>query len=218
MLKNIVAIALLALLSWLAWTSWQPLEAGPEAREIRVAVPEQPDAKPRLWRVVTRRMVWKKAAEAMQRRLRKSGLHVIAIPRRETVELHAFDDVQSFTGKKAADRAKRNWERHGFEASIITSGDRFGVALGRIYLDAHAKELQDQLKKSGRKYRYDRHMVNIHTWRFTFPAGTHKHAEKLWRRVQKLGVANPVMMPEEEFRTAFGTPEQHYRGAGESGK
>jgi len=218
MLKNIVSMALLALLTWLAWTSWKPLENGSEGQQIRAAIPDRPDAEPRLWRVVTRRMVWKEAAESMQRRLRKSGLHVIAIPRRETVALHAFDDIRSFTGKKAAGRAKRNWESHGFEASIITSGDRFGISLGRIYLDAYAKELRDQLIKSGRKYRYDRHMVNIRTWRFTFPAGTHQQAEKLWRRVQGLGVANPAMMPEEEFRTAFGTPEQRHEEAGKSGK
>jgi len=201
--KNIVTSVFLMLLAWLAWTSWQPPDITPNMQKIRATAPEQIDTAPVLWRVVTRRMVWKKAAEAMDQRLEKTGLRVIPIGRREEIELHAFDDVRTFAKRKDAARAKKAWEKRGFEASIIKPDDRFGVALGRLYLAAYAKQLQSRLRKSGMKYRYERRMVNIPTWRFTFPPATHAKAEKLWQRIQSLGVAEPSLMPERQFQALF---------------
>jgi len=168
-------------------------------------VPEPVNAKPTLWRVVTRRMVWKKAVEAMDKRLEETSLRVIPIGRKEEVELYAFDDVRAFTRRKDAARAKKVWEKRGFEASIIKPNEYFGVALGRLYLAAYAKQLQRRLRKSGMKYRYERRMVNIPTWRFTFPAASHAEAEKLWQRIQALGVAEPSLMPENQFQAMYST-------------
>lgn len=159
---------------------------------------------PTLWRVITRRMVWKKAAEAMHARLEESGLRVIPIGRKEDVELHAFDDVRTFIKRDEAVHAKKAWEKRGFEASVVKPDARFGVALGRLYLGAYAKQLQSRLRKSGMKYRYERRKVNIPTWRFTFPAASHAEAEKLWQRVQSLGVAEPSLMPETRFQPLYG--------------
>jgi len=201
--KNIVSFILLVLLTWLAWTSWQSPEVIPGARKIRAAMPEPMETTPTLWRVVTRRMVLKKAAEAMHARLEETGLRVVTIGRKEDVELHAFDDARTFIKRAEAARAKKVWKKRGFEASIIKPDARFGVALGRLYLAAYAKQLQNRLRKSGMKYRYERRMVNIPTWRFTFPAASHAEAEKLWQRIQSLGVAEPSLMPEKQFQTLY---------------
>jgi len=201
--KNITAYALLVLLTWLAWTSWQPPEIISATQKIRASVPKPVDAAPTLWRVVTRRMVWKKAAEAMNQRLEETGVRVIPIGRKEEIELHAFDDARTFAKRKNAAHAKKTWEKRGFEASIIKPDDRFGVALGRLYMTAYAKQLQNRLRKSGMKYRYDRRMVSIPTWRFTFPAASHAEAEKLWQQIQSLGVAEPSLMPEKQFQTLY---------------
>jgi len=201
--KNLTSFILLVLLTWLAWTSWQSPRVIPEAQKIRASIPESVETVPTLWRVVTRRMVWKKAAEAMHARLEETGLPVITIGRKEEVELHAFDDVRIFIKRDEAVRAKKAWEKRGFEASIIKPDARFGVALGRLYLAAYAKQLQSRLRKSGMKYRYERRKVNIPTWRFTFPAASHAEAEKLWQRIQSLGVAEPSLMPEKQFQTLY---------------
>jgi len=201
--KNIAASVLLVLLTWLAWTSWQPPKITPATQNIRAPIPELIDAAPILWRVVTRRMVWKKAAEAMHQRLEETGMRIITIGRKEEIELHAFDDVRTFAKREKAAHAKKVWEKRGFEASIIKPDDRFGVALGRLYLAAYAKQLQSRLRKSGMKYRYERRMVNIPTWRFTFPPASHAEAEELWQRIQSLGVAEPSLMPEPRFQALY---------------
>jgi len=202
--KKITSALLLMLLAWLAWKSWQPPETIFGPQRIKVAIPERVNAEIRLWRVVTKRLVWKQAAQAMRQRLRENGLKVITIMRKEAVELHAFDDGRSFNTREDAVRAKKEWEHDGFEASIIKPDDHFGVALGRLYLAAYAQQLQQRLRKSGRRYSYDRHIVNILTWHFTFPAARHEQAERLWRRIQSLGVAEPVLIPEIEFQSTFG--------------
>jgi len=201
--KNLVSFILLVLLTWLAWTSWQSPEVISGAQKIRAAIPEPMETVPALWRVVTRRMVWKKAAEAMHARLEETGLRVVTIGRKEDVELHAFDDIRTFAKRKEAARTKKAWEKRGFEASIIKPDARFGVALGRLYLAAYAKQLQNRLRKNGLKYRYERRRVNIPTWRFTFPAASHAEAEKLWQQIQSLGVAEPSLMPEKQFQTLY---------------
>ncbi len=198
--NNIASFILLVLLTWLAWTSWQPPEITPNTRQARYSIPERTGAAPALWRVVTRRMVWKKAAEAMYKRLEESGLRVITLSRKEDVELYAFDDARTFTKHEEAVRARKIWEKYGFEASIIKPDKHFGVALGRLYLSAYARQLQTKLRKSGMKFRYARRMVHIPTWRFTFPAASHAEAEKLWRKIQSLGVADPALRPETQSK------------------
>jgi len=201
--RSLASFILLVLLTWLAWTSWQSPEVIPGAREIRATIPEPMETEPTLWRVVTRRMVWKKAAEAMHARLEETELRVVTIGHKEDVELHAFDDVRTFIKREEAVRAKRTWEKRGFEASIIKPNARFGVGLGRLYLAAYAKQLQSRLRKNGMKYHYERRMVNIPTWRFTFPAASHARAEKLWQQIQSLGVAEPSLMPETQFQALY---------------
>jgi len=204
-----------ALLGWLAWLAWQPPAGTPPLRQVRPPVPEPPAMRPParhatkhpadgLWRVVTHRFVWQQAAQEMQRRLAALGAPVIVIARKEDVELHAFDDARLFRHREDALRAKKAWEKQGFDASLVRSDDaRFGVALGRLYLAAHARRLQARLAASGMRYRYQRRLVHIATWRFTFPPAPRPKAEALWRKVQQMGVADPALMPEREFRRIY---------------
>jgi len=202
--RNITSFILLVLLTWLAWTSWQPPAVIPDTQPVSLAIPEPLDAAPTLWRVVTRRMVWKEAAEAMYKRLKEAGLRVTSVTRKEKIDLHAFDDARTFVQRKDATQARKKWEKRGFEADVIHQDDHFGVGLGRFFLAAYARQMQKKLKKNGMKYSYERRMVNIPTWRFTFPAASHAKARKLWQRIQALGVADPSLMPEKQFESLFG--------------
>jgi len=201
--KNIASSILLVLLTWLAWASWQPPAVIPDAQPVRLSIPEPIHTEAAHWRVVTRRMVWQQAAEAMRKRLKKSGLHVIPITRKENVELHAFDDVRTFSKHNNAVLAKTKWKKLGFDASITKSDNLFGIALGRLYLAAYARRLQARLERRSLKYTYHRHIVHIQTWRFTFPTATRKDAEKLWQRIQVLGFADPVLMRETQFKLLY---------------
>ncbi len=218
-----------ALLGWLAWLAWQPPTPAPPPLQVRAPIPEpvpepapeqlpneasaagqQPDrakrpATPRLWRVVTHRFVWKQAARELHKQLADAGLPVRVIARKEDVELHAFDDARLFTRRADAVKARQAWKNKGFEASLIRPDEaHFGVALGRLYLAAYARQLQARLAASGMRYRYERRLVHIPTWRFTFPPTPKPAAEKLWNRLQQMGVADPVLMPERQFQSLYG--------------
>ncbi len=203
MKRNITSSILLVLLTWLAWTSWQPPAVIPDPQSVRLAIPESMHAGATLWRVVTRRMVWQQAAKAMHKRLEEAGLRVTPISRKEDVELHAFDDARTFSNHNDAVLAKQEWKKRGLDASITKSEHIFGIALGRLYLAAYARRLQERLKKNAMKFNYDRRIVHIPTWRFTFPASTHHDAEKLWQRIQILGFADPALIPETQFMTLY---------------
>ena len=199
------------LAGWMAWAAWQPPVVAPTASSRPFALPERPGEAGALWRVVSRRMIVPKAADALGEMLRKRGLSPLSIRRRETVELHAFDDPHSFAERKAAVRVRDAWKKAGFEAELTLSDGKFGVALGRLYMAPYAQSLERRLKLSKRPYVYHRKELEIPTWRFTFAATPYAEAKRLWRRVQETGVADPVLMREARFRRMF--PE-FYDGQG----
>jgi len=217
-MRRIGAGLILAALAWLAWLAWQPPAPAPPPSGVRAPLPEPPAAASPsrvgssrkaapLWRVVTHRFVWKQAARALRKQLAEAGLPVIVLARKEDVELHAFDDARLFTKRADALQAKRAWENKGFEASLIRPDEaHFGVALGRLYLAAYARQLQARLARSGMRYRYERRLVHIPTWRFTFPPAPKPEAEALWKRIQAMGVADPVLIPECEFQSLYRNP------------
>ncbi len=214
------AIAFLALIgiAWLAWMAWQPpfvvtavlpgpnIPAAVKSQATVLALPERPGEAAALWRVVSRRMIVPKAAAAMKATLIGRGLTVIPVQRQEQVELHAFDDPRNFAKREEAVRVREAWKKAGFDAALIKSDGRFGVALARLYMSAYAQKLQRRLQKSKRRFIYDRRQPTISTWRFTFPAAPYAEAKALWLTVQETGVADPVLMRESRFQTIFGKP------------
>ncbi|MDX8392090.1 MAG: hypothetical protein R8K53_05925 [Mariprofundaceae bacterium] len=196
----------LFLLAWLAWTAWQPPFISAADLSVTHALPERSGSAAVQWRVLTRRMIVPKAADAMQQTLVERQLPAIALKRQEQVELHAFDDPRSFAKREEAVAARNLWKKAGFEAELIKPDAHFGVALGRLYLVAYAQQLQRRLDKENRVYTYHRRQLSIPTWRFTFPPLPYTEAKTLWLKVQETGVADPVLMRESRFQRTFGRP------------
>ena len=206
MLRRGISLVLLCLLLWAGWMVWQP---PPEPVSLPVqmaqqALPDRPGDAPGLWRVVSRRMIVPKAAKALERSLLERGLTPITVAHQEEVELHAFDDPRTFDAREDAVQAREIWKKSGFEAELIGSDGRFGVALGRLYMVAYAQALQRRLEQEKHPYTYHRRQVNIPTWRFTFAAAAYAEAKLLWSKVQAMGMADPVLMHESRFRSLFG--------------
>lgn len=155
------------------------------------------------WRVVTRKLVWKQAANAMQDRLKRAGLKPIAIVRREPVEMHAFDDARTYKTRGQARKAVRKWQKLKVEANIIRRDAGFGIGLGRFYLPAYAERMRQRLEKAGKAFTYEKRKVEIPIYRFTFAAVPRDKAQALWQKVQDLGVADPVLMNERQFLSTF---------------
>ncbi|RMD61776.1 MAG: hypothetical protein D6824_07645, partial [Planctomycetota bacterium] len=174
--------ALVVVLLGLAWLAWQPPAPAPAPPPLIRNLPHasqaiapagiRPDAAIQVpeeaWRVVTRRLVWKKAVDTLRARLTEAGLDPIPIRRREEVTLHAFDDATLFSTREAAERAARDWRRHHIEASVIQAQVEVGkpvwlVGLGRFYLTEYAEQMQHRLRTIGKPYRYERREVRIPT-------------------------------------------------------
>ncbi|RME87569.1 MAG: hypothetical protein D6771_00295 [Zetaproteobacteria bacterium] len=201
-----LAVALSVALAWLAWHPPAP----PEPSEIFVPLPPplraDADRSRHLWRVVTQRIVWKAAADALRARLAEIEKPQ-TIVRREEVLVHAFDDPRSFTSFADAIRAQNEWRALGVEATVVKIDDEqapYRVALGRFYLAAYAEQMQARLLKLGRPFAYERRTIKLRTWRFTFPPLPRREAEALWRRVKALGVADPILIREDRFQKMFG--------------
>jgi len=204
MLGKATVLLLLILSGWLAWMAWQPPFISASALSAPHVLPERPGEDAVLWQVLTRRMIVPKAAAAMRATLAERGLSVIPVKRQEQVELHAFDDPRTFAKREDAVRVRDIWKKAGFEAELIKPDNRFGVALGRLYLAAYAQALQRRLQKEKRDYAYHRRQLSIPTWRFTFPPLPYSEAKVLWLKVQETGVADPVLMRESRFQITFG--------------
>jgi len=196
---------LLCLLLWAGWMVWQPPEpVSLPAQMARQALPDRPGDAPGQWRVVSRRMIVPKAAKALEENLIERGLTPISLAHHEVVELHAFDDPRTFDVREDAVKAREAWKKSGFEAELISSDGKFGIALGRLYMVAYAQALQRRLEQEKQPYTYHRRQVNIPTWRFTFVPATYAEAKLLWSKVQAMGMADPVLMREPRFRSLFG--------------
>jgi len=207
MLRQGISLVLLCLLFWAGWTAWQPpVPVSPRAQMAHQALPERAGDASGLWRVVSRRMIVPKAAEELGKSLHERGLSAIMVTHQEEAELHAFDDPRSFKTREEAVRVRNEWRKAGFEAELIGSDEDYGVALGRLYMVAYAQALQRRLEKERRPYIYHRRLLTIPTWRFSFVPAPYAEAKLLWTRVQAMGMADPVLMPESRFRAMFGDP------------
>jgi len=204
MLKQGASVVLLCLLLWAGWAVWEPPTVSARSQAVLISLPERPGDASGLWRVLTRRMIVPKAAEAMGKSLLEHGFPVIPLTHQETVELHAFDDPRKFTNREDAVHARDAWKKAGFEAELIRPDEQFGVALGRLYLAAYVQQLQRRLEKGKRPYAYHRRQLSIPAWRFTFAPASYAEARALWLKVQAMGVADPVLIRESRFRAMFG--------------
>lgn len=207
LLKTALSLVVLGLLAWAGWQLWLPPAMTAQGGAVMKHLPERPGEESGLWRVVTRRMIVPKAASEMGENLRQRGLPAIRISHQEQVELHAFDDPRRFEDREEAVQARNEWKKAGFDAELIRPDERFGVALGRLYMAAYAQQLQRRLESARRPYTYDRRQLDIPTWRFTFAPAPYAEASALWSKVYQMGVADPVLMRESRFRAMFADAE-----------
>ncbi len=192
----------------LAWQAWNPTPLVHTQEEVRYSIPNIVPEDGGLWRVVTRRMVWKHAVKSMRQHLQGLDYPMREVQKREPIELYAFDDTGIFVSKKAAYQRKTWWQKHGVDADVLetkqASGEvRYRVDLGRYYMRAYAQEAERTMQASGRAYRYQKRQVVIPTYRFAFPAMPKSEAEILWKRLQNLGIADPVMLRQEKFHELY---------------
>jgi len=199
---RLFSTVLVGIATFIAWMSWQPPQLSPDPKPIRTSY-EAAEFNQARWLVLTRPIVWKKAADALKLRLQDGGFKPITIQRRETISLHAFDDERTFSRREAAVKAMREWERLDVEATITLNNDRFGVSLGRFYLPEYATRMENKLNALGRPYRYSRKQMEIDVYRYTFAPARQRQAEKLWREIQATGLADPVLMTETRMQTMF---------------
>lgn len=204
MKKTLVGVTLL-LATWLTWQAWQPPVISQPGLTVRSALPEVKDAGPELWRIVTKRMVWKQAIASMRDRLYRESFETRLIVKREPVELHAFDDPGTFKTLAEARKVANQWRKRGIDAQAQKREITFGVALGRFYMTPYAEQMQARLKTIGLPYRYERRTVTVPAYRFVFNPMEKKQAEKSWKKLQNLGIAEPAMMKESEFQRLYGT-------------
>jgi len=173
-----------------------------------MTIPETQSLELGPWRVISRRMVWKKAVDGMQKRLLDAGLKAEVIQKREPVELHAFDDPRIFEKESEAGKVKAMWQKLGIEADVLkhlTKDDQhvFKVGLGRFYMSEYAEAMQEELKKTQKPYHYERRMVSIPSYHFVFPPMTKGEAEIIWKRLQNIGIADPVIIQQSEFKKLY---------------
>jgi len=203
-----------ALLTALAWLAWQAPASAPEPRIVRATLPDQPQGDQQaevtaesMWRVLTRRVVSKAAVTSLSRRLESMGLAATVIEKEEDVTMHAFDDAVLFKSSAQAWEASRIWKSHDIESTVIHAEEAglYLVGLGRFFQAKYAEGMQQRLELAGRKYRYQKRIVPIPSWRFTFPPSDKQQAQALWEKLHATGVIMPVLMPETEFQKLHGT-------------
>lgn len=205
---KILAMLVVALASILTWWAWHPPLLSSEVQQVRFSIPNIAPLDAGKWRVVTRRMVWKKAVESMRTQLLRLGYPLTLIRKKEPIELHAFDDARVFATKREAYLAKTKWEKAHVDADVLDTSSAtktpvYRVELGRYYLSAYAKEAQQQLDQAGMPYRYQKRQVMIPSYRFAFPLMFKSEAEILWRQLQNMGIADPVMMQAVKFEELY---------------
>ncbi|MDX8382852.1 MAG: hypothetical protein R8M45_02145 [Ghiorsea sp.] len=204
-MKNIIGLALVLSLSWLTWNIWFPTETINTQVDVRAWLPERPEiegVKQEKWRVLTRRMVWKKAVETFQDRLDEIQIEALVLKRKELVSLHVFDDPRQFDTYKKAAKEQQAWGIGDVDVLKNKDGS-YMLGLGRFFLPAYAQQRQEKLEKLGKPYLYKQRTKLIPTYRFIFPALAESEAELLWKSVQKMGAVDPMMMSESEFNATF---------------
>jgi len=186
----------------LAWLAWHP-QVQIKQKSVRLKAPVLQDE---AYRVLSAKLVWGQAVEAMAERLRQAGLQPQRIQRREKVSLMAFDDARRFRLRDEALVARDQWRQAGIEAELIhVDADHYGVALGRFYLSAYARQQEQRLRLTGLPYRSARRFLNVQTVRFVFASMSHEAAMALWKQLQALGIGAPILMREDDARAQLGS-------------
>ena len=198
-----VAVAMI-IAAWLAWQAWQPPVAPPAQLSVKGSLPQKIGAGPEMWRIVTKRMVWKEAIASLRDRLYREGFETQLIVKKEPIELHAFDDPGIFKTQAAAEKVKTVWRKRKIDAEVLKREITYIVGLGRFFLTSYAEQMQERLKRIGKPYRYERRTVIIPAYRFVFNPMEKDKATKSWQKLQNLGIAEPVMMRESEFQKLYG--------------
>ena len=198
-----IAVAMI-LAAWLAWQAWQPPVSPPAQISVKGTLPQKVDAGPEMWRIVTKRMVWKEAIASLRDRLYKEGFETQLIVKEEPIELHAFDDPGVFKTQAEAEKVKAVWRKRKVEAEVLKREITYIVGLGRFFLTSYAEQMQERLKRVGKPYKYERRTVIIPAYRFVFNPMEKEEATKSWQKLQNLGIAEPVMMRETEFQKVYG--------------
>lgn len=153
---------------------------------------------------MTHRLIWQQAVDAMQERLDKEGIKMARMQSKEPVEVHAFDDPGTFKTQRAAEKVKAIWRKKGIQAEVLKREITFGVGLGRFYLVDYAQRMENKLKRVGLPYQYERRTVVISAYRFVSAKMNKEEAEKLWQRLQNMGVGSPVLIPESRYLELYG--------------
>ncbi len=190
------------------WLAWNPPMIQTHSNAVYLPIPNIKPLDTGPWRVITRRMVWKKGVDDMYKRLVATGLSPEVIERPEPIELHAFDDVGVFKTFAEAAKIKAVWQKLGVDADVLkhlTKDNQtvFKVGLGRFYLLEYAKRMQKQLQQTKRPYQYEQRTVIIPAYRFVFPPMDKDDAEVLWKRLQDMGVGDPVIIQQQEFEKLY---------------
>jgi len=207
-MRSVLRFVLIAAVLVLTWQAWNPPLSVIPVQIVHFSIPNIIPLDAGEWRVVTRRMVWKKAVDSMQKQLNGLGFALTIVRKKEPIEIHAFDDVRLFSSKQKAYAAKTWWEKHHVDADVLeVSTDKqatvYRVELGRYYLTAYAEDAQKLLNQAGKPYQYEKRQVMIPSYRFAFPVMPKSEAEILWQRLQHMGIADPVMMQVSKFDALY---------------
>jgi len=211
-MKTLWRLGLLCALAGLGWLAWQQPLPAPAPASVQASLPTTAPKKhasgaasPRQsWRVITHRVISTAGIAALQQRLLAMGLKPLLIRSMEDMTMHAFDDAVLFKTHRQAQAMAGFWQQHGIETNIIKAAKGvYLLGLGRLYQARYAEDLQTQLDKIGRKYRYQKRMVPIPVIRFTFPPSSKQEAEKLWKKLNATGVMMPVLISESRFQETY---------------
>jgi len=207
-MRRFFAFCFVSIAIALTWLAWNPPAAQHTITRVHMPIPDIQNLEAGPWRVITRRMVWKTGVDSMQKRLLNAGFNPQLISKREPVELHAFDDPGIFLTESEAYKVKAKWRELGIEADVLhhlTKDDEqvFKVGLGRFYMSEYAESMQEELKRTKQPYNYERRTVNIPSYHFVFPAMTKSEAQVLWKHLQNMGIADPVIIQASEFEKLY---------------
>ncbi|MDQ6978683.1 MAG: hypothetical protein Q9M09_00730 [Mariprofundaceae bacterium] len=204
-MRRLLVIALIIGLAWSAWHVWVPPYPPPVPAAVDVYIePPQPTAST-LWRITTHRMVWKQGVTDLRRQLAAAGFHPQLLQRKEDVELYAFDDKRTFKSIAQAQQAQAEWNRRGVndvDIEVLKPG-RYHISLGRYYIMEFAQQNEKKLSHTGLPYQQTRRVIRIPAMRFVFPAMLRPEADTLWKKLQNLGVSQPLIMQDDEFQRRF---------------
>ncbi len=203
-MRRLLVMLLLATLSWATWLVWLPPKQARMPAAVDVYITPPPVANDGLWRVLTHRMVWQQGVHDLQRKLTAMGLSPQLMTRKERVALYVFDDARTFTSLAAARAAQAAWQRHGInDVDVVVKKESYGLGLGRYYIMEFAQNTEQRLRSSGLPYKRDQRKVFIPAMRFVFAPMSHSEANVLWQKLQALGLSQPIMIKDKEFKRRY---------------